>query len=467
MFHSRARAINQAHANLLRHCSNPIQAQQPYHTFRPNKPKTKPRRERLHRDTTKLRRPIPFVSDVKEVEDPEEALSLFYEYHQMGFKHDYPSYSALLYKLARSRNFEAVETILGHVRDRNIHCKDTLFIAMIQHYGKANLVEKAIELFHQMPSFNCVRTLQAFNALLNVLVDSGRFLEADEIFGRSSKMGFRPNSISYNIMMKGWLQKGDGEEACKVFDEMLEKKVQPSVVTYNSLIGFFGRKGELEKANGLLEDMKQKGKYPNAVTYALLMEGFCMLGKHEEANKMMFDMEYRGCKPRLLNYGVLMSDLGRRGKIDEAKSLLQEMKKRRFKPDVVLYNILINFLCKEGRAAEAYKVLIEMQVGGCVPNAATYRMMVDGFCQIEDFEGGLKVLIAMLTSRHCPRLETFECLVTGLIKCGKIDDACIVLEEMEKRNMQFCFEAWEALVVDACGENVVAGEVVTELISVH
>ncbi|BBH04729.1 hypothetical protein Prudu_015941 [Prunus dulcis] len=133
----------------------------------------------------------------------------------MGFKHDYPSYSALLYKLARSRNFEAVETILGHVRDRNIHCKDTLFIALIQHYGKANLVEKAIELFNQMPSFNCVRTLQAFNALLNVLVDSGRFVEADEIFGRCSKMGFRPNSISYNIMMKGWLQKGDGKKLAR------------------------------------------------------------------------------------------------------------------------------------------------------------------------------------------------------------------------------------------------------------
>ncbi|KAK9940363.1 hypothetical protein M0R45_017029 [Rubus argutus] len=467
MFHSRAKALNQARSRLLLHFSNLIKLQ-PYNTLRrPNKPKTKPRRERPHRDAAKLRKPIPFVSDVKEVQDPGEAMYLFREYHEMGFKHDYPSYSALIYKLARNRNFEAVETILGHVRDRNIHCKDTLFIALIQHYGKANLVEKAIELFHQMPSFICVRTLQSFNSLLNVLVDSDRFANATEIFCRCNQMGFRPNSISYNIMIKGWLKKGEPEEARKVFDEMLEKKVQPSVVTYNSLIGFFGRKGEMEKATGLLEDMKQKGKYPNAVTYALLMEGLCTVGKYEEAKKMMFDMEYRGCKPRLLNYGVLISDLGRRRKIEEAKSLIQEMKKRRLKPDVVIYNVLINFLCKEGRAIEAYKVLIEMQVGGIEPNAATYRMMVDGFCHIEDFDGGLKVLVAMLKSKHCPRLKTLECLVTGLLKCGNIGGACFVLEEMEKRNMQLCFEAWEAPVVDACGKDLVAGEIMTKVISAH
>ncbi|CAN6556807.1 unnamed protein product [Malus baccata var. baccata] len=97
-----------------------------------------------------------------------------------------------------------------------------------------------------------------------------------------------------------------------------------------------------------------------------------------------------------------------------------------------------------------------MQVGGCEPNAASYRMM-----------GGLKVLTAMLASRHCPRLDTFECLVMGLLKCGQINDACFVLEEMEKRNMQFHLEAWEALVVGACGEDIVAGDVATDLGSAH
>ncbi|XP_031247522.1 pentatricopeptide repeat-containing protein At1g07740, mitochondrial [Pistacia vera] len=469
MIPSRSKALNnQTQALIFHQCINHIHSHQ-NHTLVRNKPKTKTRRriQQPLKITPRPRNPIPFVTNLKQIHDPEEALSLFHEYHQMGSKHDYPSYASLIYKLARARDFEAVETVLGYIQDYNIRCKEILFIALIQHYGKAHLVDKAIELFHKITSFDCVRTLQSLNTLLNVLIDNDRLHDAKEMFGSFHKMGLRPNSVSFNIMIKGWLKEDNWVEARRVFDKMLERKVQPSVVTYNSLIGFLCRKGDVEKAKGLFEDIVKKGKYPNAVTYALLMEGLCSIGEFKEAKKMMFDMAYRGCKPKLINFGVLMTDLGKRGKIDEAKSLLGEMKKRRFKPDVVIYNILINYLCKEGRTTEAYKVFVEMQVGGCEPNAATYRMMADGFCRVEDFEGGLKVFNAMLTSRHCPRLETFRCLIEGLLKCGKIDGACFFLEEMEKRKMRLDLNAWEALVRDACvGDESVDG-LVSELVYAH
>lgn len=278
----------------------------------------------------------------------------------MGFKPDYPSDSAVIYKLARCQDFEAVEEVLGYVQDNTVHFQETLCIALFQHYGKAHLVDKAVEPFHRMTCFNRVRTRQSLNSLLNVHVDNDRFLVANELFDKACKLGFRLNSVAFNVMIRGQLEKGEWKQACKVFEEMLETKVEPSVATFNSLIGYLCGNGELDKA--LLEDMIKRGKRPNAVTYALLMEGLCSIGEHDEVKKMMFDMEYRGCKPAVVNFGVLMSDLVKRGKIEEAKSLVHEMKKRHFKKDVVTYNILINYLCKEGRAAEAYKVLFEMQV---------------------------------------------------------------------------------------------------------
>lgn len=206
------------------------------------------------RPTPKFRKRIPFVTEVKTVEDPEEALSLFHRYKEQGFRHYYPSYAALLYKLARSRMFDAVETILAHMKDTEMQCRESVFIALFQHYGP----EKAVELFNRMPQFNCTRTIQSFNALLNVLIDNDRFDEANDIFGKSYEMGFRPNTVTFNIMVKGRLAKGEWGKACEVFDEMLQKRVQPSVVSYNSLIGFLCRKADLDKALALLEDMGQK-----------------------------------------------------------------------------------------------------------------------------------------------------------------------------------------------------------------
>ncbi|KAK6247003.1 hypothetical protein QUC31_018568 [Theobroma cacao] len=145
-------------------------------------------------------------------------------------------------------------------------------------------------------------------------ISSPRFFDAKVIFDKSPKMGFRPNSTTFNVMIKGLLKREAFDEACCLFDEMLERNVEPSVVTYNSFIGFLCKKGEMENA-----------------------------------------------------------------------------------------------------------------------------------------EGALKVLNVMFTSGHCPRLETLCQLVAGLLKCGKIDGACFVLEEMEKRKMSFDLEAWGALVRDACG----------------
>ncbi|KAF2283393.1 hypothetical protein GH714_003841 [Hevea brasiliensis] len=191
------------------------------------------------------------MTSLKEVQDPDEALSLFHEYHQMGFKHDYPSYSALVYKLARSRNFEAVETVLGYLQDSNVRCGEKLFIALFQHYGKVQLVDKAVELFNRMMGFNCVRTAQSFNALLNVLVDNDRLVDAKELFDRSAKMGFRLNSVPFNIMIKGWLEKGDWHQACKRV---------------------------AAEAYKVLFEMQIGGCEANAATYRMLVDGFCQSG---------------------------------------------------------------------------------------------------------------------------------------------------------------------------------------------
>ncbi|KAG6387122.1 hypothetical protein SASPL_152307 [Salvia splendens] len=85
-----------------------------------------------------------------------------------------------------------------------------------------DLIDKAVEVFRKMgKSYNCARTTQSFNTILNVLVNGGRISDATELFAKGPKMGFRLNSVSYNVMIKMWLGNTDWEKAMKVFDEML------------------------------------------------------------------------------------------------------------------------------------------------------------------------------------------------------------------------------------------------------
>ena len=56
----------------------------------------------------------------------------------------------------------------------------------------------------------------------------------------------------------------------------------------------------------------------------------------------------------------------------------------------------------------------------------------------------------MLCGKHCVKEESFEALVVGLCEGGNVDDACFVLEAMEKRRMVLGFQGWTALVVASC-----------------
>ncbi|KAG0500610.1 hypothetical protein HPP92_000682 [Vanilla planifolia] len=399
--------------------------------------------------------PIPAVVDIKSAaaSDPSAALRRILSSDDPHL-HDYPACSALLYRLARARLFPEVDSLLLFVCSQRVPCRDSLFSGLIRHFGRASLPHKALSLFFSIPSFNCPPgspSLQTFNQLLDALVNNGCDDEAEALFDRCSEFRLLPNAISYNILLKRRLRRDGYISARKLLDEILKRGFCPSVVTYNMLIGFVGRNGDLGISMDLKDEMIGRGIYPNAITYAIIMEGLCSSGKYDAAKKLMFDMEYMGCKTRLVNYGVLMSNCGRRGDLNEMNELLAEMKKRNIKPDDVTYSILINYLCANGKVDEAYKVLVEMQVKeGCKPNSAMYRMMVDGFCKIQNFEKGLALLNAMLASGHCPRSETFGSLISGLAKDGRVNDACFVLEEMEKRMLCTCVGAWYSLVETVC-----------------
>ncbi|GKB90699.1 pentatricopeptide repeat-containing protein, partial [Tanacetum coccineum] len=210
----------------------------------------------------KPKTPIPFITDLKNLHTPDETITLFNDYITTNtFQHDYPSYSSLIYKLARNHHFTAVDTLLHHLHHYNVKPKEPLFIGLIQHYGKSGFVDKALELYRKIPDFECHRSLQSFNALLNVLVQNDRFGDANEMFKGCKKR----NVVSYNVMIKGWLRKGDWESARKVFDEMMSCGVEASVVSFNSLIGFWSKRGEFSEAKGVFDEMVGRGVKANAV----------------------------------------------------------------------------------------------------------------------------------------------------------------------------------------------------------
>ncbi|KAL1544182.1 pentatricopeptide repeat-containing protein, mitochondrial [Salvia divinorum] len=113
-----------------------------------SKPTRKPRPHKFTRN--QLRSAIPFLDNLKQCKNPDEFLSIFNDFNVMGYKHDYPSYASLVFKLARARRFDDVEAVLNFIRTHDIRCGEPMFVGLIRHYGKVDLIDKAVKVFSEM-----------------------------------------------------------------------------------------------------------------------------------------------------------------------------------------------------------------------------------------------------------------------------------------------------------------------------
>ncbi|XP_062232633.1 pentatricopeptide repeat-containing protein At1g07740, mitochondrial [Phragmites australis] len=395
--------------------------------------------------------PHPFLLHLKSLPSPIAAAAALLSAPR--HLHDHPFAACVLYRLARARLFPLVLPLLSALRSLRVPLQPTAFAALIDHLGAASRPDAAVLVFRAVPAF-CSHSNATFHALLHSLVCNGRVDAARDMLPQAPKLGVRTNAVSYNVILKGVCHRDGFSGARPVLDEMLGRGVRPTVVTFNTLVGSACREGELAAAERLTDEMARRGAAPNAVTYALLMQGLCNAGRYDDAKKLMFDMEYRGCQPEAANYGVLMSACARRGDPDGVRVLLSDMRKRKLKPDDASYNVLIRCLCDAGRVDEAHRALVEMQLKDtATPSAATYRVLVDGCCSARDFGLGLRVFNAMLASGHYPLARTFQRLVRGLGEESKAEEACFVLEQMEKRGMRLDADGWQSVAACVCSSS--------------
>ncbi|KAL0301954.1 UNVERIFIED_CONTAM: Pentatricopeptide repeat-containing protein, mitochondrial [Sesamum radiatum] len=320
---------------------------------------------------SQLRTSIPFLDHLKQCRDPDEFLTIFHDYYELGYKHDYPSYASLIYKLARARKFEDIELVLDFLKTHDIKCGESLFAGLIRHYGKANLIDKAVEVFREIGrSFNCI----GFLCKRGDVDEAKRFLED---MRRKGKPG---NAVTYALLMEGLCASGNLKEAKKMMFDMEYQGCKVQLVNYGVLMTDLARRGLIDEAKGLLAEMKKRRIKPDVVMYNILIDHFCKVGAVSEAYKVLVDMQVKGCKPNAATYRMVVDGfckvedfvgglnvlnamlnsghfprtetfcslfigLGRSAKIDDACFILEEMKKRKISLDSDSWEILLRETC--------------------------------------------------------------------------------------------------------------------------
>jgi pentatricopeptide repeat protein len=254
------------------------------------------------------------------------------------------------------------------------------------------------------------------NSVLDAYVDCGFVDMAREIFlimtEKSNSKGdaywplLRPNSRTFNILLKGMAEQGNVNEAMEL-SKIVESKGLWDDVTTNTLVKVAVKAEEFQIAEDILSKHTtsfnydtvngsgRRGDHPNIEAYTELVDGYAKAGFLENALGIMQLMLKREVEPNEYTYTCIVGALARSNKVRQARKMIEyalklNLPRKRLTP---IYNAFISGLLSDnwsdnlesvgqashaGNVIEALSIFQEMQELNIRPNVVTVSVIIDG-----------------------------------------------------------------------------------------
>lgn len=205
--------------------------------------------------------------------------------------------------------------------------RDTVIrTALVDMYGKCGLIERAYEVFNEMPE----KDTPAWTAMISVFALHGHVKEAFNVFQKMKEAGVKPNQVTFVGLLSACAHSGLVQKGRSFFDTMrYEYSMQPQVHHYACMVDILSRAGLLGEAVELIQSMPMKA---DVFVWGALLGGCQMHGNVEIGEKVaryLIDLE-----PLNHAFYVNLCDLyGKAGRFDDMKRVRRLMNERGIKKE--------------------------------------------------------------------------------------------------------------------------------------
>lgn len=343
------------------------------------------------------------------------------------------TFSWLIYRFCLAGCMERAMEVLELMNSGNVKYPYGNFVCscVVSGFCRIGKPELGVEFFENAVSLGGFRpNMVTYSVLVTALCLIGRLDEVESVFHRMENEGLGIDVVFYSSWFCGYFREGNLLEALRKHRQMVDEGVGPDVISYTILVDGFSKEGHAEKAVGILNKMVRDGFRPNLITYTAVILGFCKQGKMDQAFSVFQKVEELGIVADEFIYATLIDGVCRKGDLDRAFSLLEEMEEKGIKPSVVTYNTVINGLCKVGRTSEADEFSKEI-----VGDVVTYSTLLYGYIEDDNVQGIMGTRERLEESGIHMDVTMCNILIKAHFMVGAPQDARALYREMSKFNL--------------------------------
>ncbi|KAL7246434.1 hypothetical protein ACSBR2_001520 [Camellia fascicularis] len=363
-------------------------------------------------------------------------------------------------------NVEEAQFTFFKMRNFGLRCQSA-YSAMITIYTRLGLYNKAEEIIWFLREDEAILNMENWLVLLNAYSQQGKLEEAELVLVSMQEAGFPPNIIAYNTLITGHGKICKMDAAQRLFQNLGAVQIEPDETTYRSMIEGWGRANSYKEANWYYRELKQAGFQPNSSNMYTMINLQANHEDEEGASTTLEDMMMMGCQYSSV-LGILLQAYERAGRFDkvprvvkgsfyehvlfnqtscsilvmayvkhclvsDAIKILQEKKWKDQSFEDNLYHLLI-CSCKDlGHLENAVKIYAHMPKSDDKPNLHIICTMMGIYSVMNLFTEAENLYLKLKSAGVALDMIAFSIVVRMYVKAGRINDACSVLDTMEKQ----------------------------------
>ncbi|XP_058724901.1 pentatricopeptide repeat-containing protein At5g27110 [Vicia villosa] len=382
----------------------------------------------------------------------EEALRYFGLMRGYGFEPDSVTITTAISSCARLFDLERGRGIHRELINSGFRLDSFVSSALVDMYGKCGHLEMAIEVFEQMPKksvvawnsmiagygfkgdcFSCIQlfkrmyiegvkpTLTTLSSIIMACSRSVQLLEGKFVHGYIMRNRIQPDVFINSSLMDLYFKCGKVESAENIF-KLIPKT---TTVSWNVMISGYVTEGKLFEALGLFSEMRQSSVEPDAITFTSVLAACSQLAALEKGREIHNLIVERNLGNNEVLMGALLDMYAKCGAVEEAFGVFKCLPER----DLVSWTSMITAYGSHGRVYEALELFAKMLLSNVKPDRVTFLAILSACSHAGFVDDGLYHFNQMINIYGITaRVEHYSCLIALLGRAGRLHEAYEILQ---------------------------------------
>ncbi|KAK7351074.1 hypothetical protein VNO77_10238 [Canavalia gladiata] len=216
---------------------------------------------------------------------PNEALSLFRSMNRSGVCPNEVTFASVLASCAAASEILLSKQVHGLVTKFGFCGNVILGSSLVDVYAKCGVMVDALKMFREIPHPNAV----TWNVIVRRYLDAGDAKEAIFMFSRMFSAEVWPMNFTFSNALVACSSMSALEEGMQIHGVVVKVGLQDDNVVSSSLINMYVKCGKLEDSYWVFDQLGSK----DLVSWTSVVSGYAMCGKTWEARKLFDEMPER------------------------------------------------------------------------------------------------------------------------------------------------------------------------------